>query len=191
LPFTQLHLKSWLQCDKMIRDFENITPVIDSSAYIDEQASVIGDVHIGTDSSVWPFTVLRGDVNKIRIGNKTNIQDNSTVHVSHDSQFNPGGFAASIGNEVTVGHQVIIHACTIRDRCLIGMGSLIMDGVVVEEDTIVGAGSLVTQNKILEGGYLWMGRPAKRVRALTDDEKERIVYSADHYVRLKNRYLEK
>jgi len=175
----------------MIRDFENITPVIDSSAYIDEQASVIGDVHIGTDSSVWPFTVLRGDVNKIRIGNKTNIQDNSTVHVSHDSQFNPGGFAASIGNEVTVGHQVIIHACTIRDRCLIGMGSLIMDGVVVEEDTIVGAGSLVTQNKILEGGYLWMGRPAKRVRALTDDEKERIVYSADHYVRLKNRYLEK
>jgi carbonic anhydrase/acetyltransferase-like protein (isoleucine patch superfamily) len=175
----------------MIRAFENITPTITTSTYIDEQASVIGDVHIGEDSSVWPFTVLRGDVNKIRIGNQSNIQDNSTVHVSHDSKYNPGGFAASIGNQVTVGHQVIIHACTIRDRCLIGMGSLIMDGVVVEEDTIVGAGSLITQNKILEGGYLWMGRPAKRVRALTDEEKERIVYSADHYVRLKNRYLEK
>ncbi len=175
----------------MIRDFENISPVLDSSAYIDEQASVIGDVHVGADSSVWPCTVLRGDVNKIRIGNQTNIQDNSTVHVSHDSQYNPGGFAASIGNQVTVGHQVIIHACTIGDRCLIGMGSLIMDGVVVQEDTIVGAGSLVTQNKILEGGYLWMGRPAKRVRALTDEEKNRIVYSAEHYVRLKNRYLKK
>lgn len=172
-----------------IRSFENIAPTIDDSAYIDEQASVIGDVHIGADSSVWPFTVLRGDVNKIRIGNKTNIQDNTTVHVTHDSHYHPGGFAAIVGNEVTIGHQAIIHACTIGDRCLVGMGSLIMDGVVIEDDTIVGAGSLVTQNKILDGGYLWLGRPVRRIRALSDEEKERIIYSAEHYVRIKNRYL--
>lgn len=172
----------------MIRTFDNISPAIDSTAYIDEQAAVIGDVHIGADSSVWPFTAVRGDVNKIRIGNRTNIQDNSTVHVSHASEFNPDGYATHIGDEVTVGHQVILHACTVGSRCLIGMGSLIMDNVKIEDETIIGAGSLVTQNKVLEGGYLWMGRPARRVRALTDEERERIVYSAEHYVRLKNKY---
>jgi len=172
-----------------IRSFENVSPTVDDSAYVDEQSSVIGDVHIGADSSVWPFTVVRGDVNKIRIGNKTNIQDNSTIHVTHDSHYHPGGFATTIGNEVTIGHQVIIHACTIGDRCLIGMGSLIMDGVEVESDTIIGAGSLVTQNKRLQSGYLWLGRPAKRVRALSEEERERIVYSAEHYVRLKNKYM--
>jgi carbonic anhydrase/acetyltransferase-like protein (isoleucine patch superfamily) len=173
----------------MIREFEKITPTIDSSAYIDEQASVIGDVHIGADSSVWPGTVIRGDVNKIRIGERSNIQDNSTVHVSHDSHFSPGGFATIIGNDVTIGHQVIVHACTIGDRCLLGMGSLIMDGTVVEPDTVIGAGSLVTQNKVIEGGYLWIGRPAKRIRKLTTEEIDRIDYSAQHYVRLKNRYV--
>lgn len=172
----------------MIRTFENMAPTIDASAYIDEQAAVIGDVHIGVDSSVWPFTVVRGDVNKIRIGNRTNIQDNSTLHVTHDSEHNPGGNATHIGDEVTVGHQVILHGCTVGNRCLIGMGSLIMDNVIIEDETIVGAGSLITQNKVLEGGYLWMGRPAKRVRALTDEERERIVYSAEHYVTLKNKY---
>lgn len=173
----------------MIRDFENIEPTIESSAYIDEQASVIGDVQIGADSSVWPGTVIRGDVNKIRIGERTNIQDNSTVHVSHDSHFNPGGFATIIGDDVTIGHQVIVHACTIGDHCLVGMGSLIMDGTVVEPGTIIGAGSLVTQNKVIEGGYLWIGRPVKRIRKLTAEEIERIDYSAQHYVRLKNRYV--
>lgn len=174
----------------MIRDFDNITPSIDATAYIDEQASVIGDVHIGADSSVWPGTVIRADVNKIRIGERSNIQDNSTLHVSHDSEYHPGGFATIVGDDVTIGHQVIVHACTIGDRCLIGMGSLIMDGTVVEANTIIGAGSLVTQNKTLEGGYLWMGRPVKRVRALSADEIDRIEYSAQHYVRLKNKYLD-
>jgi len=174
----------------MIRPFENIQPTIGASVYVDAQALVIGDVYIGTDSSIWPCTVVRGDVNKIRIGNRTNIQDNSTIHVSHDSHYLPGGLATIIGDEVTAGHQVILHACTIGNRCLIGMGSLIMDGVVIEDETIIGAGSLVTQNKTLETGYLWMGRPVRRVRALTVEERERIAYSAEHYVRLKNRYLE-
>jgi len=172
-----------------IRTYNNITPTIGNAVYIDEQSAVIGDVHIGNDSSIWPFTSVRGDVNKIRIGERTNIQDNCTIHVSHDSDHQPGGVPAIIGDDVTVGHQVILHACTIGNRCLIGMGSLIMDKVIVGDDTFIGAGSLVTQGKTLEGGYLYIGRPAKRVRVLSNEEKEYLSYSAQHYVRLKNKYL--
>ena len=172
-----------------IRSFNNITPTIGQHVYIDEQSAVIGDVQIGDDSSVWPFTSVRGDVNKIRIGQRTNIQDNSTIHVSHDSDYQPGGVPTIIGDDVTVGHQVILHACTIGNRCLIGMGSIIMDKVIIEENVIVGAGSLVTQDKTLEAGYLYIGRPAKRLRELTEDEKAYLTYSAQHYVRLKDKYL--
>jgi len=175
----------------MIRDFNNITPTIGKNVYIDEQSAVIGDVNIGDDSSVWPFTSVRGDVNTIRIGNRSNIQDNSTIHVSHDSDYQPGGVPTIIGDDVTVGHQVILHACTVGNRCLIGMGSVIMDKVVIGDDTIIGAGSLVTQGKELEGGYLYIGRPVQRLRALTEDEKDYLKYSAQHYVRLKNKYLAK
>ena len=172
-----------------IRSYNSIKPTIGNNVYIDEQSAVIGDVHIGNDSSVWPFTSIRGDVNKIRIGQRINIQDNSTLHVSHDSDYQLGGVPTLIGDDVTVGHQVILHACTIGNRCLIGMGSLIMDKVTVGDDTIIGAGSLVTQGKMLEGGYLYIGRPAKRVRALNNEEKAYLKYSAKHYVRLKNKYL--
>jgi len=172
-----------------IRAFNNITPTIGKNVYIDEQSAVIGDVVIGSESSIWPFTSVRGDVNKVRIGERCNIQDNSTIHVSHDSEHQPGGVPTIIGDDVTVGHQVILHACTIGNLCLIGMGSLIMDKVVIGDETIVGAGSLVTQGKELEGGYLYIGRPAKRVRALSQEEKDYLSYSAQHYVRLKNKYL--
>jgi carbonic anhydrase/acetyltransferase-like protein (isoleucine patch superfamily) len=172
-----------------IRSYNNITPAIGENVYVDEQSVVIGDVHIGNDSSVWPFTSIRGDVNRIRIGERTNIQDNSTIHVSHDSEHNPGGVPAIIGDDVTVGHQVVLHACTVGNRCLIGMGSIIMDKVIIEDETIIGAGSLITQGTELETGYLYMGRPAKRVRPLSDEEKEYLNYSAQHYVRLKNQYL--
>jgi len=171
-----------------IRTFNNITPTLGENVYIDEQAAVIGDVHIGDECSVWPFTSIRGDVNKIRIGNRTNIQDNSTIHVSHDSDYLPGGAATIIGDDVTVGHQVILHGCIIGNRCLIGMGSIIMDKVTIEDDVIVGAGSLVTQDRTLESGYLYIGRPAKRLRALSEEEKEYLKYSAQHYVKLKNKY---
>ena len=174
-----------------IRSYNNITPTLGNNVFLDEQSAVIGDVHIGDDSSIWPFTSVRGDVNKIRIGARTNIQDNSTVHVSHDSEYRPGGVPCLIGDDVTVGHQVILHACTIGNRCLIGMGSIIMDNVVVGDDTIIGAGSLVTENKSLESGYLYMGRPAKRIRALSEEEKIYLLYSAQHYVPLKNQYLGK
>ena len=175
----------------MIRSFENIMPTIDPSAYIDEQALVIGDVEIEADSSVWPFTVIRGDVNTIRIGARTNIQDNSVLHVTHDGPYNPGGFTLNIGDDVTVGHRVTLHGCDIKDACLIGMGAIIMDGAIVHAGTLVAAGSLVPPNKEVEGGYLWLGNPVKRIRELTTEERESIHYSAQHYLRVKNHHMNK
>lgn len=171
-----------------IRNFETTYPVLGKGVYVDPQAVVIGDVVLDEDSSVWPLTSIRGDVNTIKIGKRTNIQDNSTLHATHDSDYHPGGITTIIGDDVTVGHQVILHACTIGDRCLIGMGSIIMDQAIIESEVIVGAGSLVTQNTRLESGYLYIGRPVKRLRALSDDEKAYITYSAQNYVRLKDRY---
>lgn len=171
-----------------IREFEGILPNIDPTAYVDDTALVIGEVEIGHDSSVWPFTLIRADVNSIRIGEQTNIQDNSVLHVTHDGPYNPGGYALQIGNNVTVGHRVILHGCTIHDRCLIGMGATIMDGAVILANSIIGAGSLVTPGKELEGGYLWVGSPARRVRPLSEDEIKAIDYSTHHYVKLKNRH---
>ncbi len=171
-----------------IREFEGVLPNIDPSAYIDDAALVIGDVEIGKDSSVWPFTIIRGDVHSIRIGAQTNIQDNSVLHVTHDGPYNPGGYALQIGDNVTVGHRVILHGCSVHDSCLIGMGTTIMDGAVIHRNTIIGAGSLVTPGKELEGGYLWLGSPVRRVRPLGEDETRAIEYSTGHYVKLKNRH---
>ena len=172
-----------------IRRFENLTPTIDASSYIDAAALVIGDVAIGADSSLWPFVVARGDVNSIRIGARTNIQDHSVLHVTHDGPYNPGGHALEIGDDVTVGHRVILHGCTVGDRCLIGMGSNILDGAVIPPHTFIAAGSLVPPGRELEGGYLWMGSPVEKRRALRDEELAAIAYSAQHYLRLKNRHL--
>jgi carbonic anhydrase/acetyltransferase-like protein (isoleucine patch superfamily) len=174
-----------------LRSFDNITPRLARGAFVDATALVIGDVEIGEDSSIWPFTVVRGDVNQIRIGVRSNIQDHTTIHVTHKSHYNPDGVACVVGDDVTVGHQVVLHACRIANKCLIGMGSIIMDKVEIGEYTIVGAGSLVTENSQLEGGYLWLGRPARRLRALSDEEREYIVYSAQNYVRLQQRHQEK
>jgi carbonic anhydrase/acetyltransferase-like protein (isoleucine patch superfamily) len=171
-----------------VRKFENKQPHIHSTSFIDITALILGDVQIGENCSIWPFTVIRGDVNTIQIGNNTNIQDNSVLHVTHDGPYNPGGYSLKIGNNITVGHRVILHGCQIGDSCLIGMGSTIMDGVIIESHTIIGAGSLVTPNKHLEAGYLWMGSPARKVRKLTDEEIESIEYSAINYVKLKNRH---
>jgi len=170
------------------RNFEDKKPNVHSSTFIDDTALVLGDVNIGKNCSVWPLTVIRGDVNSIQIGNNTNIQDNSVLHVTHDGPYNPGGFSLKIGNNVTVGHRVILHGCQIGDSCLIGMGATIMDGVIVESHSLIGAGSLVTPNKQLQSGYLWMGSPVRKVRKLTDEEIESIEYSALNYVKLKNRH---
>lgn len=172
-----------------IRNYRNITPVIGKDVYIDETALVIGDVSIGAHSSVWPMTVIRGDVNKITIGSCANIQDGSVLHVTYPHQNHPDGFALHVGNNVTVGHKVILHGCSVEDSCLIGMGSTIMDGAVLPSYVMVGAGSLVAPGKVLESGYLYVGSPARKVRPLGDSERQWIDYSAKHYHELKNEYL--
>jgi len=174
-----------------IRTFQGISPTLGTNVYIDDMAAVIGDVSIGDDASLWPFVVARGDVHRIRIGARTNVQDGSVLHVTQDNRFNPGGYALTIGNGVTVGHNAVLHACTIEDFVLIGMGSIILDGAVVHSRAMVAAGSVVSPGKVLEGGFLWLGRPAKKIRPLMDDELEYLEYSSAHYVGLKNKHLGK
>jgi len=171
-----------------IRNFEDKQPNIHSSTFVDDTALILGDVKIGENCSIWPMTVIRGDVNTIQIGNNTNIQDNSVLHVTHDGPYNPGGFDLKIGNNVTVAHRVILHGCHVADSCLIGMGATIMDGVIIESHNLIGAGSLVTPDKHLESGYLWMGSPVRKVRKLTNKELESIEYSALNYVKLKKQH---
>jgi len=172
-----------------IRKFENISPRIAATAYVDDSALVIGKVTVAGDVSLWPQVVARGDVNSIEIGARTNIQDGTILHVSHDSEFAPGGFPLTIGADITVGHQAILHGCTIEDGCLIGMASTVMDGAIVRSGAIIGAGSLVPPGRDLEGGHLWVGSPARKVRPLREQEQAFIRYSAAHYVELKNRHL--
>jgi carbonic anhydrase/acetyltransferase-like protein (isoleucine patch superfamily) len=167
-----------------IRDYANHSPVIAQTAYIDPMALVIGQVTIDEQASLWPMAVARGDVHRISIGARTNVQDNTVLHVTHDSHYCPGGRALIIGEAVTLGHQVSLHACTIEHHCLIGIGSIVLDKAVLQPYTLLGAGSLVAPGKILEGGYLWQGRPAKKIRLLTDEEMEYFEYSANHYVKL-------
>lgn len=176
-----------------IRSFDGKTPQIGNQVWVDATALVIGDVHLGDQVSLWPMVVVRGDVNSIRIGARTNIQDGSVLHVTHDSHYVPGGNPLVIGEEVTVGHKVILHGCSVGRNCLIGMGSVVMDGAVLQPGLILGAGSLVSNGKELEGGYLWMGSPARRIRPLSEEERERLSYTPAHYIRLaeKHRGVEK
>lgn len=171
-----------------IRHFEMHQPKIAPTTYVDCSAVVIGEVTIGEDSSIWPQAVIRGDINSITIGARCSIQDGSVVHVTHAGHYNPTGFSTCLGNDITVGHAVVLHGCQIESSCLIGMNSCLMDGVVVESHVIIGAGSLVTPGTVCESGFLWMGRPARKVRALTKEEREQIAYSSEYYVKLKQRY---
>ena len=171
-----------------IRSFEAHTPQIADDAYLDPACCIIGDVVVGSRSSIWPGVVVRGDVHHIRIGAQSNIQDNSVLHNSHDGEFMPGGSPLIIGERVTVGHKVILHGCEVGDECLIGMGAIVMDKAVIEAQVIVGAGALVPGGKRLESGYLYTGSPARRSRALSDKEKRYLDYSAQHYVRLARRH---
>lgn len=166
----------------LIEDYLDTSPKISSSAKLLPNTYIIGDVEIEDESSVWYGTVLRGDVNFIRVGKRTNIQDNTVVHVA--SKGNP----TIIGDDVTIGHGAIVHACTIKNRVLIGMGAIVMDGVIVEEDCIVGAGSLLPPNKKYPKGHLIVGSPAKAVRELTSDEVASIKDSATHYVKVASNY---
>ena len=165
------------------------SPAVAERVFIHKSAQVIGDVTIGPDSSVWCNTVLRGDVNRIVIGTGSNIQDFTMGHVSHKSAKKPEGSPLIIGDHVTVGHSVILHGCRIGNECLIGMGSIVMDDVVVEDRVMIGAGSLVSPGKVLKGGHLYIGRPAVAVRELTAEEIAYLKYSAEHYIRVKDNYL--
>lgn len=173
-----------------IRTFEAKQPYIAMGAYVDPTAVVIGDVEIGEHSSIWPHAILRGDVHSVRIGDRSNIQDGAVLHVVGPSPFKKDGIPLTMGDEVTVGHNATLHACKIGDRCLIGMGAVVLDGAIIGSDVIVAAGSVVPPNKELESGFLYMGSPVEKVRPITDEERQHILYSAEQYVNLKNRYLE-
>ncbi|ODN65494.1 UDP-3-O-[3-hydroxymyristoyl] glucosamine N-acyltransferase [Methylophaga muralis] len=146
----------------MIRTFRGKQPKLGERVWVDDSAVIIGDVEIGDDSSVWPLVSIRGDMHQIRIGARTSIQDNSCLHITHASEFNPEGHPLTIGNDVTVGHMVMLHGCTIGNQVLVGMSSTILDGVVVEDKVVIGAGSLVPPGKKLESGYLYLGSPVNK-----------------------------
>lgn len=165
-------------------------PVLGARIFLHDSAQVIGDVQIGDDSSVWCNAVLRGDVNRITIGKCSNVQDLTMCHVAHKTAAKLDGSPLTIGDYVTVGHSVILHGCTIGSACLIGMGSIVMDDALIGDEVMVGAGSLVPPGKRLESGMLYIGRPAVAVRALSAEERAYLRYSAEHYVRVKDNYLE-
>lgn len=174
---------------KNLRSYNDKFPIIGSDVYIDESAVLIGDITLANDASIWPLVAARGDVNTISIGERTNIQDGTVLHVSRKSPANPAGYPLIIGTDVTVGHKCMLHGCMLGDRILVGMGAIIMDGAVIENDVFIGAGSLVPPNKILKSGYLYVGNPAKQLRLLKDSEMDFLKQSAINYVELKNDYL--
>ncbi|GGD39485.1 gamma carbonic anhydrase family protein [Franconibacter pulveris 1160] len=173
----------------VLRPYQTFFPQLGNRVMIDASSVVIGDVRIADDVGIWPLVAIRGDVNYVEIGSRTNIQDGSVLHVTHKSSYNPEGNPLIIGEEVTVGHKVMLHGCTIGNRVLVGMGSIILDGAVIEDDVMIGAGSLVPQNKRLESGYLYLGSPVKQIRPLKEAEIEGLKYSANNYVRWKDEYL--
>jgi len=169
--------------------FAEATPRFGARVYVDPQAHVSGSVELADDVSIWPMAVARGDVNRIAIGARSNVQDNCVLHVTHESTRQPDGMPLIIGADVTIGHGAILHACTVGDRCLVGMGSIVLDGAVLEPGSMVAAGAVVPPGKTIRSGTLWRGNPARYARDLTDGEIEYLLYSARHYVRLKDRYL--
>ena len=174
----------------VLRPYKDLFPKQGDRVMIDASSVVVGDVRMADDVSIWPLVAIRGDVNSVSIGARTNIQDGSVLHVTHKSSYNPEGNPLIIGEDVTVGHKVMLHGCTIGNRVLVGMGSILLDGVIVEDDVMIGAGSLVPQNKRLESGYLYLCSPVKQIRPLKEAEIEGLKYSANNYVKWKNDYLD-
>ncbi|MCG9698373.1 gamma carbonic anhydrase family protein [Shewanella sp. Isolate11] len=173
-----------------IRSYKGISPQFDNSVYIDEACVLVGDISLESDASIWPLVAARGDVNQIKIGKRSNVQDGTVLHVTRKSPARPEGHPLLIGDDVTIGHKAMLHGCTIGNRILVGMGAIILDGAILEDDVILGAGSLVPPGKVLQSGYLYVGSPAKQIRKLTEAELAFLPQSADNYVRLKNEYLE-
>lgn len=173
----------------VLRAYRNLYPQVGERVMVDATSVVIGDVRIADDVGIWPLVAIRGDVNYVEIGARSNIQDGSVLHVTHKSSYNPQGNPLIIGEDVTVGHKVMLHGCIIGNRVLVGMGSILLDGAVIEDDVMIGAGSLVPQNKRLESGYLYLGSPVKQIRPLKEEEIAGLKYSANNYVKWKDEYL--
>ncbi|AXQ96382.1 gamma carbonic anhydrase family protein [Pseudoalteromonas piscicida] len=174
----------------MLRSYKDKSPRLAQGVYIDESSVLVGDIEIGEDSSVWPLVAARGDVNYIKIGKRTNVQDGSVLHLTRKSASVPDGYPLIIGDDVTVGHKVMLHGCKLGNRILVGMGAIIMDNVTVGDDVIIGGGALVPPNKNLESGFLYVGSPVKQARPLTEQELQFLKVSAQNYVELKDEYLE-
>ncbi|HJV06195.1 MAG TPA: gamma carbonic anhydrase family protein [Chromobacteriaceae bacterium] len=174
--------------NRNIRPYDGISPDIHDSSYIDPAAVVIGDVKLAENASVWPCAVIRGDVNAITIGEGSNVQDFAMLHVSHKRDDDPQGAPLTIGKNVTIGHHVTLHGCSIGDEVLVGIGSIVLDRVVIEPRVLIGAGSLVPPGKRLESGFLYLGNPVKKVRPLNEQELAFFRYSAEHYVRVANKH---
>mgnify|MGYP001947177622 CR=1 FL=1 len=172
-----------------IRPWKGKRPSLGERVYIDPASLVLGDVELGDDCSVWPMAVIRGDMHRIRIGARVSVQDGCVLHITHASDFNPGGFPLTIGDDVTIGHKAILHGATLGSRILVGMGAIVMDGAVVEDEVIIAAGAVVPPGKHLEGGHVYAGNPARALRPLKDKEREFFPYTAGNYVRLKDDYL--
>ena len=171
------------------RPYRGVLPTLEPGVYIDPTALVIGDVVLGRDVSIWPMAVVRGDVNHIRIGARSNVQDNSVLHVTRPYPGSDAGWPLLIGEDVVIAHSVTVHGCTIGHRVLVGIGAILLDGVVVEDDVMIAAGSVVPPGKRLESGGLYVGNPARRVREITAAEKARIPTMAGFYIDLKDEYL--
>lgn len=172
-----------------LRSYKDLYPKIGQRVMVDATSVVIGDVRVADDVGIWPLVAIRGDVNYVQIGARSNIQDGSVLHVTHKSEHNPEGYPLLIGEDVTVGHKAMLHGCAIGNRVLVGMGSILLDGAVIEDDVMIGAGSLVAPGKRLASGYLYMGSPARQIRPLTAAELEGLLYSSTNYVRWKDEYL--
>ncbi|APX94629.1 gamma carbonic anhydrase family protein [Halomonas sp. 1513] len=172
-----------------LRPFQGHTPRLGERVYLDPLSLVLGDVSLGDDCSVWPMAVVRGDMHRIRIGARSSVQDGCVLHITHASDFNPGGHPLTIGDDVTIGHKAILHGCTLGSRILVGMGAIVMDGAVVEDEVIIAAGAVVTPGKRLASGHVYAGNPAKPLRALKESERAFFTYTAGNYVKLKDQYL--
>lgn len=172
-----------------LRSFQGVFPTLGNGIYIDQSAVILGDITLANDVSIWPLVAARGDVNTITIGARTNIQDGTVLHVTRKSEHNPNGNPLIIGSDVTVGHKCMLHGCTLGNRILVGMGAIIMDGAIIEDDVFISAGALVPPNKTLTSGYLYIGNPVKQIRPLKDSEAAFLQQSAINYVELKNDYL--
>ncbi len=172
-----------------LSSYKGISPSIDAGVYIADSSRLVGDIEIGPDSSVWHMVAARGDVNYIKIGHRSNIQDGTILHVTRKSSGNPDGNPLVIGDDVTIGHKCMLHGCQLGNRILVGMGAIVMDGVIVEDDVFIGAGTVVPPNKRLNSGYLYVGNPMVKKRPLKEAEIAFLKQSATNYVELKNDYL--